>query len=68
MAELVYFDADADSEDVLKVLRSDGACVLVDVMDEDLKSRVCDELQPFIDATPTGRDDFTGKLTGRNGA
>ena len=68
MAELVYFDADADAEDVLKVLRSDGACVLVDAIGKDLKSRVCDELQPFIDATPSGRDDFTGKLTARTGA
>ncbi|GIT68319.1 MAG: hypothetical protein Ct9H300mP26_0060 [Acidimicrobiales bacterium] len=35
---------------------------------EDLRSRVCEELQPFIDATPTGRDDFTGRLTGGTGA
>ena len=68
MAALVYFDADADNEEILEVLREDGACVLVDVMDENLKSRVNDELQPFIEATPHGRDDFTGKLTGRTGA
>ncbi len=68
MAALVYFDADADNEEILEVLREDGACVLVDVMDENLKSRVNDELQPFIEATPHGRDDFTGRLTGRTGA
>jgi len=68
MAALVYFDADADNEEILEVLREDGACVLVDVMDENLKSRVNDELQPFIEATPRGRDDFTGRLTGRTGA
>ena len=68
MAALVYFDADADNEEILEVLREDGACVLVDVMDENLKSRVNDELQPFIEATPHGRDDFTGRLTGRSGA
>ena len=65
---IVYFDADADNEEILEVLREDGACVLVDVMDENLKSRVNDELQPFIEATPHGRDDFTGRLTGRTGA
>ena len=68
MPDLVYFDADADSDEILKALREDGACVLVDVMDEDLRSRVNQELQPFIDATPAGRDDFTGRLTGRTGA
>ena len=68
MTNLAYFDADADSDDVLTTLREDGACVLVDVMSDDLRSRVNSELQPFIAATPTGRDDFTGRLTGRTGA
>ena len=68
MTNLAYFDADADSDDVLTTLREDGACVLVDVMSDELRSRVNSELQPFIAATPTGRDDFTGRLTGRTGA
>ena len=68
MSNLAYFDADADSDDVLTTLREDGACVLVDVMSDELRSRVNSELQPFIAATPTGRDDFTGRLTGRTGA
>ena len=68
MTNLAYFDADADSDDVLTTLREDGACVLVDVMSDELRSRVNRELQPFIAATPTGRDDFTGRLTGRTGA
>ena len=37
-------------------------------MSDELRSRVNSELQPFIAATPTGRDDFTGRLTGRTGA
>ena len=68
MLELAYFDADAEDEEILGALREDGACVLVDAMGENLKSRVSEELQPFIEATPTGRDDFTGRLTGRTGA
>ena len=68
MLELAYFDADAEDEEILSALREDGACVLVDAMGENLKSRVSEELQPFIEATPTGRDDFTGRLTGRTGA
>ena len=68
MLELAYFDADAEDEEILGALREDGACVLVDAMGENLKSRVSEELQPFVEATPTGRDDFTGRLTGRTGA
>ena len=68
MTNLAYFDADADSDAVLTTLREDGACVLVDVMSDELRSRVNSELQPFIAATPTGRDDFTGRLMGRTGA
>ena len=68
MTNLAYFDADADSDDVLTTLREDGACVLVDVMSDELRSRVNSELQPIIATTPTGRDDFTGRLTGRTGA
>ena len=68
MTNLAYFDADADSDDVLATLREDGACVLVDVMSDELRSRVNSELQPIIATTPTGRDDFTGRLTGRTGA
>jgi len=68
MTNLVYFDADADSDDVLTTLREDGACVLVDLMSDELRSRVDSELRPFIASTPTGRDDFSGRLTARTGA
>ena len=68
MAELAYFDADAHRNDIVNVLREDGACVLKDVMDDDLSRRLGSELGPLIEATPTGRDDFTGRLTGRTGA
>ena len=36
MTNLAYFDADADSDDVLTTLREDGACVLVDVMSDEI--------------------------------
>ena len=68
MAELAYFDADAHRNDIVNVLREDGACVLKDVMDDDLSRRLGSELGPLIEATPPGRDDFTGRLTGRTGA
>ena len=68
MAELVYFDADADKSDIVTVLREDGACVLRDAMDDGLHKRLDSDLGPLIEATPTGRDDFSGRLTGRTGA
>jgi len=68
MRNLAYFDKDADSDDVVATLREDGACVLVDAMSDELRSRVDSELRPLIAATPTGRDDFSGRLTARSGA
>ena len=44
MAELVYFDADADKSDIVNVLREDGACVLRDAMDDDLHKRLDSDL------------------------
>jgi ectoine hydroxylase-related dioxygenase (phytanoyl-CoA dioxygenase family) len=68
MGELIYFEAEADTEEILKAFRENGACVILNLMNDDLKSRVLDELKPFIESTPDGRDDFTGKQTGRTGA
>ena len=68
MGELIYFEAEADTEEILKAFRENGACVILNLMNGDLKSRVLDELKPFIESTPDGRDDFTGKQTGRTGA
>ena len=68
MSDLVYFDADADKSEILSALRKDGACVLTDAIDEDFCRRLDSDLGPLIESTPRGRDDFSGRLTGRTGA
>ena len=68
MTDLSYFEPDADHGEILQALRDDGACVIVGLMSADLQTRTKSELEGFIDATPDGRDDFTGRMTGRSGA
>ena len=66
MAELVTFDPDHDLDEILTVMRRDGAAIIRDAMPQ--HNRVLEELGPWIDSTPLGRDDFTGRQTGRTGA
>ncbi|MDG2120047.1 MAG: phytanoyl-CoA dioxygenase family protein [Actinomycetota bacterium] len=68
MGELLYFEAEAESDEILKAFKENGACVILNLMKDGLKDRVLDELQPLIECTPDGSDDFTGKQTGRTGA
>ena len=68
MAELVTFDPDHDLAEILAVMRRDGAAIIRGAMPPDQHDRVVDELSPWVEATPLGRDDFTGRRTGRTGA
>lgn len=68
MAELLTFEPDADRDEIVDVMRNQGACIIRDAMAPELHHRVADELTPWIDATPVGRDDFTGRNTARTGA
>ena len=68
MAELVTFDPDHDLDEILTVMRRDGAAIIRDAMPTQQHNRVREELGPWIDSTPLGRDDFTGRQTGRTGA
>tara|TARA_B100001142_G_scaffold302392_1_gene328900 strand:+ start:50 stop:919 length:870 start_codon:yes stop_codon:yes gene_type:complete len=68
MGELLYFEAEAESDEILKAFKENGACVILNLMKDGLKDRVLDELEPLIESTPDGSDDFTGKQTGRTGA
>ena len=68
MAELVTFDPDHDRTEMLHVFQRDGAAIIRDAMSPELHNRVADELAPWVDQTPYGRDDFTGRQTSRTGA
>ncbi|MGA1344005.1 MAG: phytanoyl-CoA dioxygenase family protein [Hyphomonas sp.] len=68
MPRLKHLPATATREEVLKVLAEDAALIIDGLMAPDLLNRVQTEIMPFVEATPTGRDDFTGRLTTRTGA
>jgi ectoine hydroxylase-related dioxygenase (phytanoyl-CoA dioxygenase family) len=68
MTGLRYFDADADVDEVIATVRSDGGCVLTGVLEPAFVEQLRAELEPWVQATPGGRDSFTGQLTARTGA
>lgn len=68
MAELRYFDADANLDEVVACVKSDGACVMTGVLAPEQVAALRAELTPWVDASPGGRDGFTGFKTSRTGA
>ena len=65
---LKYLPASAKPEDLVEALKTDGACIVEGVLDANGLAKMKSECMPFIDATETGRDDFTGRKTTRTGA
>jgi len=68
MPELVHLSADAPSNAIAEVLDRDGALILDDAIAPAALAALKAELAPFVEATPTGRDGFTGQKTTRTGA
>ena len=65
---LQYLPADAKPETLEEALKSDGACIVEGLLSADQLTQMKHECMPFIEATETGRDDFTGRKTTRTGA
>ena len=65
---VVHLSATSGVEEIHEVLRRDGALIIDDLADVDLISRINAEMAPWIDATPVGSDDFSGRNTKRTGA
>ncbi|HLZ82184.1 MAG TPA: phytanoyl-CoA dioxygenase family protein [Caulobacteraceae bacterium] len=68
MPSLQHLPADAPAETIGAILDTDGALILDDVIAPAQVSAVMGELNPYIAATPVGRDKFTGFATTRTGA
>jgi len=68
MNELIRCAADTKVEEIVELVSRDGAIVLEDVIPPALVDRVLDEVMPWVEATPNGVDDFSGRLTTRTGA
>jgi hypothetical protein len=65
---IVHLTSDASPDEVAAAVGSDGAAIVDGVATEALLRRIESELRPYLDATPTGPDDFSGDRTRRTGS
>ena len=56
------------TEDVVEVLKEDGVVIVQNLVDSSLMDAIYAELQPFLESTTFGRDDFAGFHTKRTGS
>lgn len=68
VVQVEHLPPTATADELHAVLERDGALIVDDLADRDLVDRVMAEMQPFVDATPAGSDDFSGRNTRRTGA
>lgn len=68
MPEIRHLPASAEPSQISEVLKSDGALIVDDAMPAGLLETLKAEIMPYVEATPNGLDDFTGRLTTRTGA
>lgn len=65
---VTHLDRSATAEDVAEVLAREGCCVVERLVDAEVIEQVSREVEPYVVATRTGRDDFSGTQTRRTGA
>lgn len=68
MPTLTRLRANAAIDDVLSVIERDGAVILENALTAAGVAQVLEEILPYVEATATGRDDFSGRFTTRTGA
>tara|TARA_A100001011_G_C14269753_1_gene826445 strand:- start:793 stop:1611 length:819 start_codon:yes stop_codon:yes gene_type:complete len=66
--KLPYLPAHTDSQEIQSQLEKSGALVVENVVDQTTVANISEEIDPFIQKAPTGRDDFSGFRTQRMGA
>ncbi len=62
-----HLPASASPEEIAAILDRDACCVVDEVADPAVMDRVREELTPWFDKVPPGRDVFTGEKTQRVG-
>ncbi len=65
---IVHLASDAGPEEVAALVGRDGAAIVDGVADAALLDQIASELDPYLRATPTGPDDFSGNRTRRTGS
>mgnify|MGYP003632351705 FL=1 len=68
MPALESLPGSASTSDILKILKRDGALILTEVLSPAELKQFRVELDPYMQATGEGQDDFTGRSTTRTGA
>lgn len=68
MPQLRHLSPDAAPDAIVDAVRADGAVIIDGAMSVDLLDRLKSEIMPYVEATPPGLDDFTGRRTTRTGA
>jgi ectoine hydroxylase-related dioxygenase (phytanoyl-CoA dioxygenase family) len=65
---LLTLQPDCTTDDILAAMARDGACIVADVASASTVRQMISEVTPFIERTPFGSDDFSGRRTQRTGA
>lgn len=68
MTEVTHVDATVSQKEIARLLAEQGALIVDTMMDGDQLDRLRREIMPYVEATESGRDDFTGRKTTRTGA
>ncbi len=65
---LVHVPADTSTDRIHEILARDGALVIDGLASPDVIDAIAAEMEPFVETTPNGSDDFSGRTTKRTGA
>ena len=68
MTVIPRFAASATAEDIAQALQTVGCVIIENLAPVELVDQILAEMDPYIDATPYGSEDFTGRTTKRTGA
>jgi ectoine hydroxylase-related dioxygenase (phytanoyl-CoA dioxygenase family) len=68
MPELETLPATTTTQEILTVIKRDGAAIVEGMLDDQQLQQFRTELDPFMESTALGQDDFTGRSTTRTGA
>ena len=68
MAQIKTLAENSSTGEILDTIHRDGACILAGVMSPDVRSKIIEEVSPYIEQTKTGEKTFSGDKTRRTGA
>jgi ectoine hydroxylase-related dioxygenase (phytanoyl-CoA dioxygenase family) len=65
---ILHLSPSATPDELTAALRADGCCIVDNLVSAEVMDRVAEEMAPYVDFSPNGRDDFIGRLTRRTGS